>query len=228
VAARRAKRTTGRAGRPRGPSALARQRTEERLLGGALRAVALHGLRKLGMSDVSAYSGVSKGTVYRYFPNTDSLLAALGRREAGRFERQVWEALERAPRDESRLALALDFVVQLGREHPLIQRLPESDPGIVLASLRERFPEIRAAFQRLLGPLLAETELVRSGEVPAGRLAAWTARMLVSLFLFPDPDPAETAADLRAVYRLLGGAGRAGGDGPAGRRARSRRKRRTR
>jgi AcrR family transcriptional regulator len=168
--------------------------------------VALHGLRKLGMSDVSAYSGVSKGTVYRYFPNSDALLAALGRREAERFERQVWEALERAPRDEARLALALDFLARLGREHPLIQRLPESDPGIVLASLRERFPEIRAAFVRLLGPLLAETELVRGGEVRADRLAGWTARMLVSLFLFPDPDPAETAEDLRAFYRLLGGA----------------------
>ncbi len=157
------------------------------------------------MSDVSAAARVSKGTVYRYFSGTESLLAALGRREAARFERQVWDALEQAPRDEERLAVALDFLARLAREHPLVQRLPESDPGLVLTALRERFPEIRAAFQRLLGPLFVETDLVKCGRIGADQLAGWTAHMFVSLFLFPAPDPAETAEDLRSVYRLIGG-----------------------
>jgi AcrR family transcriptional regulator len=192
-----------RAGRPRGPHAAARRRTEDRLLEGALRAVARHGLAKLAIRDVSAHAGVSKATAYRYFPDVDSVLRALGRREADRFERQVWEALERAPRGEARLGVALDYVGRLAREHPLIQRLPETDPGFVLASLRERFPEIRDAFQRLLGPLLEETDLVRSGVLGADRLAGWTARMMVSLFLFPDPEPDRTLEDMRAVYRIM-------------------------
>jgi AcrR family transcriptional regulator len=180
-----------------------RRRTEDRLLEGALRAVARHGLAKVGMSDVSAQAGVSKGTAYRYFPDTEAVLRALARREAERFERQVWEALEQAPPGEERLRVALDYVDRLAREHPLVRRLPETDPGVVLTGLRERFADIRHTFQRLLGPLLAETELVRSGVVSADRLASWTARMLISLFLFPDGDSDRTTEDLRTVYRIM-------------------------
>ena len=50
-------------------------RTRARILEGAATAVARHGLAKLDMSDVSAISGVSRGTLYRYFPNRDALLA---------------------------------------------------------------------------------------------------------------------------------------------------------
>ncbi|MEN8182797.1 MAG: TetR/AcrR family transcriptional regulator [Myxococcota bacterium] len=194
-----------RPGRPRGRRAAARRRSEDRLLEGALRAVACHGLAKIGMSDVSAYAGVSRGTAYRYFPDTDAVLRALGQREAERFEHQVWEALEKAPEGEERLRVALDYVDRLAREHPLIQRLPETDPGFVLTSLRERFADIRDAFQRLLGPLLEDTDLVRSGVVGADRLAGWTARMMVSLFLFPEPEPDRTTDDLRTVYRIMAG-----------------------
>jgi AcrR family transcriptional regulator len=193
------------AGRPAGPRASARRRTEERLLAATLQAVARHGLAKLAMADVSAYAGVSKGTAYRYFPDTEAVLRALGRREAERFERQVWEAIERAPRGEERLRVALDYVERLGREHPLIQRLPETDPGVVLTSLRERFADIRDAFQRLFGPLLEDTALVRSGLVRADQLAGWTARMLISLFLFPEPESDRTTEDMRTVYRMMAG-----------------------
>jgi len=192
-----------RPGRPRGRREEARRRTRERLLEGALRAVARHGLAKLGMRDVSAQAGVSKGTAYRYFSGTEEVLRALARREAERFERQVWEALEQAPPGEERLRVALDYVGRLAREHPLVQRLPETDPGLLLSGLRERFPDIRSAFQRLLGPLLEETDLVRSGAVGADRLAGWAARMMISLFLFPDEDTERTTEDLQTVYRIM-------------------------
>lgn len=195
-----------RPGRPRGRRVAARRRTEDRLLEGALRAVARHGLAKVSMSDVSEYAGVSRGTAYRYFPDTEALLLALGRREAERFEHQVWEMLEKAPQGEERLQVALDCVGRLTREHPLIQRLPETDPGFVLTSLRERFADIRATFQRLLGPLLEETDLVRNGVVDAERLAGWTARMMISFFLFPEPEADRTTEDLRSVYRIMAGA----------------------
>jgi AcrR family transcriptional regulator len=172
-------------------------------------------LAKVGMSDVAAEAGLSKGTAYRYFPDTEAVLGSLARREAERFELQVWEALEQAPPGEERLRVALDYVDRLAREHPLIQRLPETDPGVVLTGLRERFADIRAAFERLLGPLLAETDLVRSGVVSADRLAGWTARMMVSLFLFPESGPERTTEDLRVVYRIMAGsAARAAGRTP--------------
>ena len=166
-------------------------------------ALSRHGIAKLGMGDVSACAGVSRGTAYRYFPNRDDLLVKLARREAERFGQQVWEALESTPAGEERLRIVLDFAIRLGRDHPLIQRLPESDPGFVLTSLRERFPELRTTFERLFAPDLKNTLLVRSGVVTAEQLVGWITRMMVSVFLFPDPDPDEMAASMKAMYPVL-------------------------
>jgi TetR/AcrR family transcriptional regulator, repressor for uid operon len=196
-------RTARRAGRPRGGREPARRRTEERLLDGALAAVARHGLGKLAMSDVSQYAGLSRGTAYRYFPDTGTLLRELGRREAARFERRVWEALESTPPGEARLHVALDYMARLARDHPLLQRLPETDPGFVLTSLRERFPDIRQTFERLLAPLLEQTDLVRRGVVRADQLVSWMTRVLISAFLIPDPDPEEMAESMKTVYRIM-------------------------
>jgi len=180
-----------------------RRRTEERLLEGAMRAVAARGLAKLGMSDVGEFAGVSRGTVYRYFPNTEALLTELGRREAANFERQVWKALEKVPSGEERLRVTLGYLGKLAQEHPLIQRLPETDPGFVLSSIRERFPEIRETFERLLVPVLEDNSLVRQGVVSPEQLAGWTARMMISLFLFPETDPEEAARSLASAFRIL-------------------------
>ena len=193
-----------RGGRPRGEQAAARRRTRERLLEGAVRAVASRGLTKLGMSDVSEFAGVSRGTVYRYFSNTEELLSELGRREAESFEQQVYETLEKVPTTSAeRLRLVLDAIEKLARDHPLIQRLPETDPGFVLTAVRERFPEIRETFQRLLAPLLEESDPVRRGGADAKQLASWMARVMVSMFLFPEPDPQEAARSMRTVYEML-------------------------
>ena len=195
---------TRRGGRPRGEQAAARRRTEERLLQGAVRAVASRGLTKLGMGDVSEFAGVSRGTAYRYFSNTEELLRELGRREAERFEQQLWEALEKVPTASAeRLRVVLHSIEKLARDHPLIQRLPETDPAFVLTSVRERFPDIRETFQRLLAPLLEESDLVQSGGTSAKQLASWMARVMISMFLFPDPDPRETAESMRTLYKML-------------------------
>ncbi len=197
-------RAARRGGRPRGEQAGVRQRTKERLLEAAVRAIASRGLSKLAMSDVSEFAGVSRGTAYRYFSNTEELLSELGRREAERFEQQVWESLEQVPTTSAeRLRLVLDAIEKLARDHPLIQRLPETDPGFVLTAVRQRFPDIRETFQRRLVPLLEESDLVRRGGVSAEQLASWVARMMVSMFLFPEPDPHEMAESMRTVYEML-------------------------
>ncbi len=156
------------------------------------------------MSDVSEFAGVSRGTAYRYFANTEELLSELGRREAERFEQQVWAALEKVPTTSAeRLHVVLDAIEHLANDHPLIQRLPETDPGFVLISVRERFPDIRDTFQRLLVPLLQESDLVTRGGASAEQIASWMARMMVSMFLIPEPDLHETAESMRTIYKTL-------------------------
>jgi AcrR family transcriptional regulator len=179
-----------------------RQRTEEKLLDAALAAIGRFGIAKLGMGDISELAGVSRGTAYRYFESCDELLAELGRREAKRFEDEVWRLLTYTPETE-RLRAALDLAARMAREHPLLQRLPETDPALVLTELRRRYPEIRRIFSALLGPLYARTAPVVAGIADAEQLVDWTVRLLISTFLFPDERLAGSAERLGAIFALL-------------------------
>jgi AcrR family transcriptional regulator len=177
--------------------------TRERVLDGAVRAIARHGLGKLAMSDVSACAGVSRATLYRYFPTREGLLDALAEREAERFFADVLAALAAAPAGEARLRMVLEVATRRVREHPALQRLLESDPGTLLESLRARFPEIATALGEPLLPLLAGTRAVRDGTVRAGQLADWMIRLLISFYLFEDPEPEATVPALAAMYHLV-------------------------
>ncbi len=180
----------------------ARVRTEERILAGAMRAIARHGLAKLGMSDVSESAGVSRGTLYRYFPTREDLMTGLVREEVRRFRERVQAALREPGRDEP-LQVVLEQAAQHIREHAPLQRMLETDPAFLLRSLRAQFPTIRAGLHELLAPLLHDTEAVRAGIVREDQLVDWTTRMLISVLLFRDPDPDEMARGLVSMYRML-------------------------
>ena len=187
-------------------------RTRTRILDGALRAIARHGLSKLGMSDVSEHAGVSRGTVYRYFPSREELLQCLADFERERFQRRVAEALRSAPPGAPRLRVALQHVARYVKEHPAIQRLIDSEPAFVLGYLREQFPTLCATTSAFLLPLLADTQPVRRGMATREQMVEWLTRMMISAVLFPAADPDGMARSLTAVYGLLS-------DGVAPRRA---------
>src|SRR5262245_50000065 len=85
-------------------------RTRARILDGALQAIARHGLTKLGMRDVCEQAGVSRGTLYRYFPSREALLEDLAAFESERFQQRVGDALRDAPDGAARLRVALEHV----------------------------------------------------------------------------------------------------------------------
>lgn len=178
-------------------------RTRERILDGAMLAIARHGLAKLGMSDVSQQAGVSRGTLYRYFPSREDLLLDLAAFESERFQQRVSEALAAAPAGASRLEVALQHVTRYVGEHPAIRRVIETEPAFVLGYLGRQFPALRATTGQFLAPLLAETQPVRDGLATTAQLVDWMTRVMISAVLFPDPDPDGMARSLTAVYRLL-------------------------
>ena len=51
--------------------------TEERILSATLQLVGRRGMKRLGMQEVSEAAGVSRGTLYRYFPSKECLLDAV-------------------------------------------------------------------------------------------------------------------------------------------------------
>ncbi len=50
---------------------------EQRLLDAGLEAATIHGIAKLSMGDVARRAGLSRQTLYRYFPSKDALVAAI-------------------------------------------------------------------------------------------------------------------------------------------------------
>lgn len=178
-------------------------RTRARILDGAVLAIARHGLAKLGMSDVSLSAGVSRGTLYRYFPSREELLRSLAEFEILRFQERIAAAVQHAPPGASRLEVALQQVTRSVREHPAIRRVIETEPAFVLAYLRAEFPALRATVGALLAPLLADTGAVRDGVVRTDEMVDWLTRVMISAVLFPDPDPDGMARGLAAVYGLL-------------------------
>lgn len=194
---------TARTGNGRGGELNPRTRT--RILDGALQAIAHHGLSKLGMSDVSAHAGVSRGTLYRYFPSREKVLQSLAEVERERFQQRVGEALRSAPPGGARLRVALQHVARYVDEHPAIRRLIESEPAFVLRYLREQFPALCATTGAFLAPLLGETRPVRQGVATTEQLVDWLTRVMISAVLFPARDPDGMARSLTAVYALLSG-----------------------
>lgn len=177
--------------------------TRDRILDGATDAIARHGLAKLEMCDVSTASGVSRGTLYRYFPSRQALLVELTAREGLRFKQEMLAAIESAPPGSERLLIALQHAVRRVREHAVLQRLLETDPAFVMRALRAQFADIKADFHHVLAPLLADLALVREGTVDADQLVDWVMRLMVSAFLLPPPEPDEMIEGLTAVYRVL-------------------------
>jgi AcrR family transcriptional regulator len=178
-------------------------RTRARILEGAATAVARHGLAKLEMSDVSAISGVSRPTLYRYFPNRDALLDELASHEAQLFRERMLAAIEQAPPGAERVRIALEHGTRHVSEHALLQRLLDTDPAFVLRGMREQFDGLKRELGALLVPLLQESELVRTRIATADQLLDWMIRLMISDFLLPGRDPAAMAAGLTAVYRIL-------------------------
>lgn len=166
-------------------------------------AVARHGLAKLEMSDVSALSGVSRGTLYRYFPNRDTLLAELASHEGKLFKQRMLAAIEQVPPGAERMRVALEYTTRHVRQHAALQRLLDTDPSFVVKGLRDQFEGLKTEFGALLGPLLNESDLVRQRIVSAEQLVDWMMRMMVSAFLIPGRDPDSMTHGLTAVYRIF-------------------------
>src|SRR5256885_9631057 len=77
---------------------------EAKVVDGALRAIARFGLGKLTVDDVAREAGISRATLYRYFPGRGAVLGAVARSEADRLRAGLDAALgETTDRKSTRL-----------------------------------------------------------------------------------------------------------------------------
>lgn len=170
-----------------------------------MRALGRHGSRKLTMTDVSESGGVSRGTLYRYFPSKSELLDALARYEQLRFETGLSDAMSVPAQQSENVQAMVDFAVAYLHEHPALGRMLESEPAFVLDYLRSQLGALHHATLRSIGPQLQASRAVESGLATTEQVVDMLIRMLVANFVAPSSKPEDDAETLKAMVQLVMG-----------------------
>jgi AcrR family transcriptional regulator len=130
--------------------------TPSRILEAAFRATLDFGLSRLTVEDVAQRAGLSRQTVYRYFPSKDHLVVALVSREEEKFLDGVRAAFLEHEDLEEAVRQSVRFVLSYARSHPLIDRLLGPDESTFLPYVTTRaLPVIVRARETMIELLLA-------------------------------------------------------------------------
>lgn len=190
-------------------------RTREQILEATYACVARWGLSKTSIQDVSKQAGISRSTIYRYFPGgRDELLSAVIGWEHDRFFERLYEAVRDAPGLEEVIERGLRFAHRSIEEHEVLQRVLKTEPELLLPALTVRSGAALAMVAQFLTPYLQRHPLA-SG-VSVEEAADFLARMVLSYMTAPGrwdfDDPDQVARLVHA--ELLGGILPAGRSGP--------------
>ncbi|MBV8160427.1 MAG: TetR/AcrR family transcriptional regulator [Acidimicrobiia bacterium] len=178
----------------------------ERILEAGFACVARYGLAKTTVEDVARASGLSRATLYRYFPGgRDQLLRDVIAWETGRFFGGLAEAVAGAPDFPSLLEEALLFAHRAVEEHEVLQKVLQTEPERLLPQLTVESERILVFIRRFLVPYL-EREQLREGVEPE-QAADYVSRLLMSFIgnqgRWDLTDPAQVAELVRT--ELLAG-----------------------
>ena len=154
-----------------------------RLLEATSEVLSLAGPRKLSMSAVAATAGVSRVTLYRWFPSKEALLQGFGVYEQQKYDGGMAEAVSGLD-GGARLEAVLRFIVEFQHNYSL-RRMVDVEPEHVIHQMIRVLPIMR---DRLLPHFPG----------PDGRVVATVVtRIALSHALIPDNDPDLFLAELR-------------------------------
>jgi AcrR family transcriptional regulator len=161
--------------------------TEERILHAALGLIGRRGVRRLGMQEVSEAAGVSRGTLYRYFPSKEHLLAGAAAYDERQFTDGLAAVLAPIEDPRQRISALVGFAFDYIRMHPA-RALFESEPGFVLSYLLEHLPGLGSALLGQLGDDFDAVPAVASGAMTRAQMADVIVRLFASSWIIPESD----------------------------------------
>lgn len=178
---------------PRSPSVNEelRRRSRERLLRATVELVGERGYEATKLSDIADRAGTARGLVSYYFPGKRQLLQSAVHRL---MHLTLAQALEREPRTDDgqeRMARAIDAVLGLARDRPVLMRTHMA--GILQA---EGF--VRCEEQQRLAELLRDTVERYGSPAPDVDYPLLRAQLMGSVFAALLPGAAMSAEVLRA------------------------------
>jgi AcrR family transcriptional regulator len=178
----------------------------ERLLQSTYDCVARWGLAKTTVEDAAHEAGVSRATVYRYFPGgRDELIGAVVGWEFARFFLRLYEEIHDADTLEEVMERGLVFAHNAILEHEVLQRILETEPEILLPRMTVNANETHKLVAAFLVPYLVRHGMTEGAKLE--RAADFLARMVMSYIGSPGRwdlhDPAQVSRLVRA--ELLAG-----------------------
>lgn len=137
--------------------------TREAVLGAAHAAIEAHGIRRTTVSDIARRSGVSRQTIYRYWPDVTSLYAEV-------LTAEVLAAVPVTAPATTLDALVSGLVATAAhvRDLPLLARLRETDPELLGRYILERLGTSQHDILARLSAVLRAGQVadaVRAGDV---------------------------------------------------------------
>lgn len=194
----------------------------DRVLAAVVACAGRVGLARTTVDEVAREAGVSRASIYRWFPGgRDQLIDEGVTWEVGRFLGRLSEAVAGEPDLRSRLVRALAFGHRAIAEHAVLQRLLATEPGGLLPQLQQTAPLVLALLREELARQVAAEPRLRPGVDPE-EAGDWLARMVLSFLveqgrwdLTDDAEVARLVATqlLAGIVLPEGAAGGAGGPG---------------
>ena len=141
--------------------------------------VAQHGLASVTMSRIAEETGIGRATLYKYFPDVESILVAWHERQISGHLEQLAEIRDRAGDQTARLGAVLEAYAEMSQAH-----------GSELAALLHRGEHVAVAQQRLrrfVADLIVAgaAEGSMRDDVPADELAAYCLHALTAAGSLP-------------------------------------------
>jgi AcrR family transcriptional regulator len=184
--------------------------SRERVLDAAYFCVARFGLAKTTIEDVAKESGVSRATIYRWFPGgRDQLVRDTVVWEMNRFFGRLADAVVGAPDFATLLEDGLLFAHRAIVEHEVLQKVLLTEPDRLLPLLTIESQRVLKYISAFLLPYLEREE--RAGRLAPGvdqrATADFIARMILSLISSQGRWDLTDRDEVRTLVReeLLGG-----------------------
>jgi AcrR family transcriptional regulator len=175
--------------------------TEQRILTAALSLIGRRGVRRLGMQEIAEAAGVSRGTLYRYFPSKENVLIGAAAYDERRFSAGLDEVLAGASAPGDRISAFMAYSFEFIRKHPC-RPLFESESGFVMSYLLEHLPSLRAELEARLGDALDTVPAVAAGALDREQLVDVIVRLFAASWVIPESDDASLVQSINRFLQI--------------------------
>ncbi len=158
-----------------------------KILDGALSALITRGARRLSMSDICDASGVSRGTLYRYFSTKDEVLAAVSEFVSLSFENGVRQVAAAESDPMERFRAVMRFYSKYTHDRTP-DRVFEVEPGFHLDFFRSHFKRHKAAVESALDLTFDYIDTLLDAPVNRDGVAEALVRLQLSTLVVPGSD----------------------------------------